>query len=72
MVITSLDKNNINKKRQLLPAQLPKVRRGQYDPFCIAVGCFPKGVSTKKNVILNKTSNCFSFCYCIWCHALSI
>lgn len=65
MVITALDKNNINKKRQLLPAQLPKVRRDQYGRFYITIGCFLKGVSTKKNVILNKISNCFSLCYYI-------
>lgn len=45
----ALDKNNINKKRQLLPAQLPKGKKGQYGPSHIAIGCFLKANCTKKN-----------------------
>lgn len=72
MVITGLDKKNINKERQLLLAQLPKAERGQYGPLYVTIGCFLKGDSTKKNVILNKISNCFSLCYYMLCHALSM
>lgn len=50
MVITALDKNNINKKRQLLPAQLPKGKRGQYGPFYITIDYFLKAVYTKKTI----------------------
>lgn len=65
MVITALDKNNVNKKGQLLPVQMPKARSGQCGLFC-----FLKGVGTKNNVILDKILNCFSLCYCIRCHTL--
>lgn len=68
MVITALDKNNINKERQLLPAQLPKGRRGQYGCFYITAH-FLKGISTKTNVILNKTV--FPFCF-TQCHAFPV
>lgn len=50
MIITALDKNSINKKRQLLPAQLPKGKRGQYGPFHITIGYFLKAIWAKKNI----------------------
>lgn len=47
MVITALDKNNINKKRQLLPAELPKGNKGQYGALHITIGCFLRAICFK-------------------------
>lgn len=43
MAIRTLDKNNINKRRQLLPVQLPKARRGKLNSGIVLKRTLPPG-----------------------------